>query len=397
MPLDRYRAVMRLPHVARLLTTSLVARMPNGMAGLAILLLVTRHNGYGRAGVVTGVFVAAAGVSNLLLARAADRWGPRRVLFPAACGYAGGMLALALVPGDLYVAELALAVVAGSSAPPVVSVVRGMWPRLLAPDEAQVVYGLEATAQELIFIAGPALVALVAATAGAPAAVIATGLFAFAGTVAFIGSPAIDRPAVTARRARHRLMRDTELPMFVGLAVSITLAFNMVDVGVVAFVSGRHATPAAGIVLAVWGIGSLLGGLLFGAGRRAVDDFAVVRAVLAMALAVAVTALSPGRIGLGALLFVGGATVAPGLARLYARVGAIAPQGAATEAFGWIAVGLLTGASVGAAVGGWAVESVGARADLAFAALPPALAASAVGLRLRRRAPVMLASEPLPS
>ena len=131
MPLDRYRAVMRMPYVARLLSTSLVARMPNGMSGLAILLLVTRHHGYAHAGIVTGAYVAAAGVSNLLLSRAADRWGPHRVLLPAAFGYATGMLALAVVPGEAYAAELVLAVAAGVSSPPVVSVVRGLWPRML--------------------------------------------------------------------------------------------------------------------------------------------------------------------------------------------------------------------------------------------------------------------------
>src|SRR5439155_7323812 len=110
MPLDRYRAVMRMPHVARLLSTSLVARLPNGMSGLAILLLVTRHHGYGRAGVVAGCYVAAAGLSNLLLSRAADRWGPRRILLPPASGYASAMLALGLVPGDIYLLELLLAV-----------------------------------------------------------------------------------------------------------------------------------------------------------------------------------------------------------------------------------------------------------------------------------------------
>src|SRR4051794_41628280 len=105
MAFDRYRHVIRAPGVSRLLITSLVARMPNGMSGLAILLLVTRHHGYARAGIVTGAYVAAAGVSNLLLSRAVDRWGPHRVLLPAAFGYATRMLALAVVPGAAYAAE----------------------------------------------------------------------------------------------------------------------------------------------------------------------------------------------------------------------------------------------------------------------------------------------------
>src|SRR3954453_14314295 len=139
MPFDRYRAVMRVPHVGRLLSTSLVARMPNGMSSLAILLLVTRHNGYARAGVVSGVYVAAAGVSNLLLSRGADRWGARRVLLPTAIAYAVLMTALAAAPAHDYLPDMLFRAAAWAATAPVVSVVRGLWPRLLDPAFAQVV------------------------------------------------------------------------------------------------------------------------------------------------------------------------------------------------------------------------------------------------------------------
>lgn len=382
---DRYRAVLRAPHVARLLGTSLVARMPNGMSSLAILLLVTRHHGYGRAGVVTGVYVAAAGASNLLLARAADRWGARRILIPSAIGFATGMVALALVPGEAYVAELLVAGASGLSSPPVVSVVRGMWPRLLEPDVAQAVYGLEATAQELIFMIGPALVALVAGLAGAPAAVAAVGLLALAGTVAFATAPVfVAHPAPQERGVRVRLLRTTVLPVYLAIAVALTVAFNMTDVGVVAFVSGRHASAGAGVVLAVWSLGSLCGGLLFGAGNARVDDLGVVRSVAVIGVAISVAAAAPSDIGLAVVMFVGGATIAPGLARLYARVGAIAPEGSSTEAFGWIAVGLLVGSSIGAALGGVAVDALGARIDFLLAASVPLVTAIASAAWLRR-------------
>src|SRR3954454_22321961 len=136
MAFDRYRAALRSPGVARLLVTSLVARMPNGMASLAILLLVTREHGYAAAGLVTGVYVAAAGASNLLLSRAADRVGARRGLVPAAGGYALGTVALALVSDDAYWVLLVVAAATGLSSPPVVSVVRGLWPRILEAEEA---------------------------------------------------------------------------------------------------------------------------------------------------------------------------------------------------------------------------------------------------------------------
>jgi MFS family permease len=397
MALDRYRVALRTPGVGRLLVTSLVARMPNGMASLAILLLVTRHHGYAAAGLVTGVYVAAAGVANLMLSRASDRFGPRRVLVPTAVGYALGTLAFALVPGERYGVELLVAVAMGLSSPPVVSVVRGLWPRLLEAEQAQSIYGLEATAQELIFIAGPALVALVAAFASPAAAVVTTGALALAGTLACAASPALAHPTRGAVRRQRRALRGTGLPAYVAVGVAVTIALNMTDVAVVAFVSGRHASPGSGVVLAVWSLGSLIGGLWFGAGSTRVDDEGVARALLAMAAGVAIAAAAPGPVGLGALLFVGGMTIAPGLARLYARVGATAPAGASTEAFGWIAVGLLAGSSVGASLAGVSIEAVGARATFLIAAATPAVTGLVMLLWLRHRADPRLEREPLPS
>ena len=371
--------------------------MPNGMSALAILLLVTRENGYARAGLVTGSYVAAAGLSNLLLSRAVDRIGPRSVLIATAAGYAAGLTALALVPADAYIAELSIAIAAGASSPPVVSVVRGLWPRLLERDVVQVVYGLEATAQELVFIFGPALVALVAGTAGAPVAVILTAAFAFVGTLAFASSPAVRSVRRAPERVRHRLMRRTRMPMYVAVAVSLTIAMNMADVGVVAFVSGQRATAEAGIVLALWSAGSMIGGLLFGVRAARLDDTSVGRSALAIGLSVAAAAVSPGPVGLAVVLFVGGSTIAPGLARLYARVGSVAPEGASTEAFGWVAVGLLTGSSVGAALGGLVVDALGPRIDFLLAGVAPAVAGLGVLLWLRGRESVVAAPDPLPS
>lgn len=395
MRLARFRSTLRTPGVARVLITSLVARLPLGMSSLGILLLVTRHHGYARAGLVTGLYVAAGGVSNIALSRAADRYGARAVLTPAAVGYAAGMTVLGLVPQTAYGVELAVAVLSGLSSPPVVAVVRGLWPRILDPVQAQAVYGLEASLQEIVFIAGPALVALIAAAAGAPAAVVATGALGLAGTIACVASPALRNvPRVTATRDRRRL-RGVGLPAYMLAGFGLVLAFNMTEIGVVAFVSGRQASAASGGVLAAWSLGSFVGGLWFGAGASRVDDRAVLRGLLFVAAGVAVAAAASGPIVLAVLLFAGGMSIAPGLARLYSRIGAVAPEGASTEAFSWVAVGLLAGAAVGAVAGGVCVQHIGARATLLLSAAAPALVA--VGLARWARGRDRATEHPLPS
>jgi predicted MFS family arabinose efflux permease len=382
---DRYRTAVRAPGAARLLAWSLVARLPLGMAGLSIVLLVTREHGYGTAGLVTGLYVAASGLSNLLLSRAADRLGARPVLVPAALAYAAAMVVLALIPADRLAWQALAAFVAGATAPPVVAVVRGAWPRLYDPEVAQAIYGLEATAQELVFVLGPTLVALVAGLVGAPAATMLTGVIALIGTWATVLSPGLRTHVGRQAGAPRPSLRATGLPWYLAAGAALVLGFNATEIAVVAFVSGREASAAAGVVLAVWSIGSLVGGLLFGSRIGKADDAGVVRSLLLIGAGVTLTAVAQGPVVLAMLLFVGGMAVAPGLARLYGRVGATAPAGATTEAFSWMTVAMLVGATAGAALGGASVEWWGPRWTLVSAGIPTLLVAL-VGWSRRRPA-----------
>lgn len=395
MTITRYRSVLSRPEIRRVVATALVARAPNAMASLAMVLLVSPRHGYGLAGLAVGAHVGLTCVSAPVLSRLAISRGARPVLVTAAIGFAACMVALAVVPRSSYAALLAACAGAGLCVPPVVAVVRGLWPRLSTPEDVQVLYGLEATAQEAIFIVGPAFVALLAAAAGASTAAVVTGVIGLVGTIALVASPVFDGYGGGRTRARHRLLRGSRLPLYVAIAFTLTVMFNMCDIGVVAFVSGRRANAAAGFVLASWSAGSMLGGLLFGGRGGVADERSVAGGSLAIAASIAAAAAAPGRVGLAAVLFIGGMTIAPGLARLYSGVARIVPEAAATEAFAWIGVGFLSGSSLGSALGGLTVDVLGARATfLLAAALPTVLA---LLLLVRGRTSALVADEPLPS
>ena len=383
MTFTRYRSVLARPGVGRVVATSLLARAPTGMSSLAMVLLVSRDHGYGRAGLAVGVSIGLTCVTNPMLARLAISSGARRVLVATSVAYAACMAVLAGVPGSSYAGQLVACAGAGLSVPPVVAVVRGLWPRLFTPEEVQVLYGLEATAQEAIFIVGPALVAVLAAAASPRAAVVTTGVVGLVGTVALASAPVLRELGARRVRERHRLLRASRLPVYVGVAFTMTVMFNMCDIAVVAFVSGRRANAAAGVVLACWSAGSMLGGLLFGARGGIADEGSVARGCLAIAGGVAAAAVAPGRVGLAVILFLGGMVIAPGLGRLNARVAGVVPEAAATEAFAWIGVGLLAGSSLGSALGGLSVDGLGARPTFVLAAVVPTVVAAALLLRSR--------------
>jgi len=376
MAFSRYREVMRTPGVVRLIALTLVARAPNGMASLGILLLASPRHGYGRAGVVVGIYVAVIGVCGPLSTRLCSRLGLRRVLLTMAGGYCAAMIGLAFAADGPYALLIVFAVAAGVSQPPVVAIVRGLWPRLFPPEQVPALYGLEATAQELVFVFGPALVALIAAVAGARVVVVSTGVLGLAGIAGLVTSPLVSgAPPTSAGRVR---VLNQRLVVFVALGLACTIAFNMVDIGVIAFMSGRRAGAASGVALSLWAVGSMVGGLLFGAARRTADNRGLGVSVVIVAAGIALLAAAPGRVGLVAILFGGGAAIAPAFARLYGAIAASVPESGTAEAFAWLGVGFLVGSSVGAAMGGFSVDALGPRPTFLLAAAVPAVFASAV-------------------
>jgi predicted MFS family arabinose efflux permease len=376
--------VLRTPHVARVVVCSLVARLPNATTTLALLLLLAPRHGYAVAGLCCTLFVAGSGFTGPLLARAVDRRGARRVAGTAAGVQAAALLAVASLADRPLGLLIVIVAVAGLTQPPTTAVVRGLWPRLLPADRLPALYGLEATAQELVYIAGPALLGLIVALSGARAATVLVGVVEVAGMAALLTTPVFAHDAHAARAAVP-LRPSRRLLAWLLLAAGLTGSFGVTEVAVVAFVSPHHrGTPAAaGVVLAVWSLGSLLSGAVFGRRQGRVTDRSVVGGTVLVAALTALPAVAVGRVALGALLFLAGWAIAPALARLYLRTSAAAPAGAQTEVFGWLGVAFTVGNAAGDAIGGVASSGLGARPALLLAAVPPLVASGAALLLLR--------------
>ncbi len=383
----RRRQVLTSPHVLRLLGTSLIARLPTAMVTLAVLLLLGPSHGYGLAGLACMIYVGASAVGNPIQARLVDRIGARRVLIPASVINGLALVAMAALSSRLLALDMVAAAAAGVALPPVTAVVRGQWPRLLPAEQVQVLYGLEATAQELIYLTGPALLALLAGAFGARTALILTAMISVAGTGALVSTPVFvaGGAAVVAQR-RPLLLRSPRLLAWLTLAASLTMAFGITEVAVVAFVAPGHAggTFLSGLVLAAWSAGSMIGGIAFGRRERQITDRSVLVAGLLIGATSALPALALGAAGLAALLFLSGCAIAPGLARLYTRISASARASSQTEAFGWLAVAFTVGNAAGVAIGGATASGLGARSGLALGAVPPLLGAAIAVLLLRR-------------
>src|SRR5215475_11017872 len=77
--LTAYRRVLAAPHVRPLVAFALLARMPIGMGGVALILFVHAQTGsFGEAGIVAGAYTVGLGITGPGPARLALRHRPRR-------------------------------------------------------------------------------------------------------------------------------------------------------------------------------------------------------------------------------------------------------------------------------------------------------------------------------
>ena len=392
---SRYAEVLGEPGARAALTASWVGRLSLGMTGLATLLLVRDSTGsYAAAGVVSAAYALSFALAAPGRARSADRDGPRRVLVQCGVLYPvalGGLALLCAVDAPVP-ALVAAAAAGGVTVPPHGAVMRALWGVLVTGPALTTAYALEAVVVELCFVLGPLLVALLSAVEGPGTALVTSAVIGSVGALWLAAVPAI-------RAVQPHAARPTS---FAGPLVSpavrsllltvlwIGLGFGAVEVAVPAFVEEQGSRPgAAGVLLAVWALGSMLGGLVYGAvhpttlPRRQLPVL-----VAALAVGSALPVVAPGAVLLGLALLLYGSTIAPFSACNSVLLGGSAPAGTTTEAFAWNGSMIFGGAALGSALAGVLVETSGATAALAVTAVGGvlALASSAWGLRALRAA-----------
>jgi MFS family permease len=179
-----YGAVLRSPGVPAPAVGTVLASLPIGMLGLAILLLVrSGTNGFALAGTVVAVFGVGTGLGIASQGRLLDRFGPRRVLLIAAGTQAVALILIAVVTRESDSAWLiaGLAFLAGLAEPQAGSALRSMWPALVSPEQRPVASALSAILFELPVVLGPLLLALIVRVSSVPVVIVTAAALSVTG------------------------------------------------------------------------------------------------------------------------------------------------------------------------------------------------------------------------
>ncbi|MDT0437478.1 MULTISPECIES: MFS transporter [Streptomyces] len=360
-----YLEILRARHATRLLVGTLVGRLPNATAAIAIVLFVRAEGGsYSLAGALAAVYGVANAVGQPLLGRLVDLRGQPRVQLPAAVVSALAMAAFAFLGTDrLWLAHLAVAA-AGLFTPPLEGGLRALWPHVLGEEErVHTAYAMDAVAQEVMFTVGPLLVTLCTSLWSAQAALLVLNGIGVLGALSVVVSPP-SRAWRSEPREAHWLgaLRSSGLLALLGAFLFVGIALGSITVASVPYADAHGGDAVYGWLMAALGLGALVGGGVYGARRWTGSPARRLQALVALlAVCYLPLTLMPGAVWMVLLSALAGVFLAPALACAFVLVDRHAPAGTVTEAFSWLVTTFTVGASVGTGLAGPVVEAGGAR------------------------------------
>ena len=192
------------------------------------------------------------------------------------------------------------------------------------------------------------------------------------------------RPEESVERTRAGALRSPGIRTLVVAAACAAVAFGALEVALTAFAEEQGSRDAVGPLITVWSIGSLVGGLVYGArtwSSPAPRRFLILSGLLG--LGAVPLPFAGSLIAMGAFLFGTGLALAPLGATAYGLLATLAPAGTATEAYSWHIVANVVGSSIGAFLAGLLIDHASVDWALASASISCGLALL-VGLAGRR-------------
>ncbi|MEV4976002.1 MFS transporter [Streptomyces scopuliridis] len=386
-----YARLFAAPGTRAFTAGSLLARLPMGMFSVsAVIMIATTRGSYALAGAVTATGLVATALVAPYTARLIDRHGQARIAVPATVLAVLGSLALLLcVHHDAPDWTLFAGYAATATTPNIGGMSRARWAHLYRdePGALHTANSFEQAADELCFMIGPVLAALLCSTLFPEAGTLVAALLLLTGMLVITAQRATE-PPIAPRAPGDRaesLLRAPGMPALLVVFLATGSVFGAMEIATVAHATASSAT----LVLALQATGSCLAGLVYGSlpaaadpGRRLLLCLTAMTALMSLPFAATTTtgslwALAP------ALLLAGMAT-APAMVTGMALVQRQVPAERLNEGMTLIVTALLGGIACGSAVGGSATEHLGPTAAFAVPIVAAALA-TVTALRLRAR------------
>ncbi|GAA1639986.1 MFS transporter [Actinoplanes couchii] len=384
-----FLSVFRQPGVCRPAAGAVLASLPVGMLGLAVLLLVQRsEGGFASAGLAVGFLGAGTALGMVVQGRLIDRLGQTRVLLTAAGVQTLAIVGLVLAGNSgVLAAVLVCAFLSGACEPQVNASMRALWPTLVPVPMLPTAMTLSSVMFEAPVLVGPLLL-----TAALPFTTPATAILLCAAL--FTGGALL---LATSRASRSwQAVRGVPGDRRAGLAGALSSAGvrtallagigHGLVIGMVQVSAAALFTERAGLMYAAISVGSLTGALVWGTrlqgGRPALR---IAGLLLLCGLAAGAAALTGTPLVFAGALFVLGLGLGPTGVLKFSLAGRTAPPGRAVEAFTMIAAAGVSAIAAGSTLAGAIADRSGPVTALIAAAAVATTVAAILAARESRR------------
>ncbi len=363
-----YRDILSIPGALKFCAAGLLARSGGAMMGLGIVLMVSAlYRSYGLAGALAAANAVAWAAGTAVLSNLVDRYGQRRVMYPATV-VSAVMLAVVVVFAVLQLPAWTLfppVVISGATGGAPGALVRARWSHVTTdPHQLHTAFSLESTLDELTFVIGPVLATALSTGVHPAAGLVAPVVLSLVGAQLFYSQrdtepPVPPRPTDGTRRPRRRfILKTAGVAPLVAVNTLIGCVFGGIDVSVVAAATDWGVRSASGTVLAVFSFASGVAGFFYGARTwHSPLTRRFVLGVLALFLSAGGLLFARSELVLAAVGLCVGATVAPTLINGNSLVGRLVPRGRLTEGLSWMGTGLGIGVAVGSSVVGPVIDA----------------------------------------
>lgn len=367
-----YREILTLPGAWQFSAAGLLARSGGAMMGLGMVLMVSSlYGSYGLAGALAASNAVAWALGTATLSNLVDRYGQRRVMYPAVIVSASA-LALLVVFAMLQLPAWTLfppAIVSGATGGAPGALVRARWNHATDdPDRLHTAYALESTLDELTFVIGPVLATALSTGVHPAAGLIAPVVLALVGAHLLYSQHSTEPPVLprTYQGAGRPPLRSRLVLLMPGVAAVVAVnmligcVFGAIDVSVVAAASEWDMRASSGVVLALFSLASGLAGFYYGSrswGSPLVARF--LWGVSAMCAACLTLLLADSVLMLCLVGLVVGLTVAPTLINGNSLIGRLVARERLTEGLAWMGTGIGIGVAIGSSLSGQVIDVAG--------------------------------------
>ncbi len=347
------------PKHATLSLFGLLIRFPIAMRSISCMMLISATmKSLWAAGTVSGTLMIVQATASPALGKLADRFGQQKTLVVTCIGHVITMMALIymILSNAPFIAIMIMAICIGLSSVPVDSFIRTRWASMVADGALKTAYALETVLDEVVFLLGPLIAVSISTGWHRASGLVLCTILTCSGSIALAMHRCSEPPLTPEAKKNNNSaigMSWVRVLMIIYLALGIFL--GSIDVMMITFAKEIAKPTLAGFLLSTCAVGSLVGGICYGAINWSVSQPKMLLIITIAFYGGTIPLMFTGKYSptiMAVSAFIAGLSVAPLLTACSNLLEALTPKNCLSEGFSWLSSAGWMGFALGVSISG---------------------------------------------